>query len=132
MGITDIGEFKSYGMTRFKGILDLTVRNSLKTQSPDETPVDVQMHDGRGKNHQAYLGNTAGRPDRWSSTFEWVANEKDLNGSWATSRASSNVMVTGPTIMSGELESSTQRVGCTPGASSSKRSNSIPEIKLRL
>jgi len=21
----------------------------------DETPVDVQMHDGRGKNHQAYL-----------------------------------------------------------------------------
>ena len=34
MGITDIGEFKSYSMTRFKGILDLTVRNSLKTQSP--------------------------------------------------------------------------------------------------
>ena len=24
----------------------------------DETPVDVQMHDGRGKNHQANLGNT--------------------------------------------------------------------------
>lgn len=22
---------------------------------PDETPVDVQMHDKRGKNHQAYL-----------------------------------------------------------------------------
>jgi hypothetical protein len=21
----------------------------------DETPVDVQMHDGRGRNHQAYL-----------------------------------------------------------------------------
>jgi hypothetical protein len=34
MGITDIGEFKSYSMTRFKGILALTVRNSLKTQSP--------------------------------------------------------------------------------------------------
>ena len=24
-------------------------------QKADETPVDVQMHDGRGKNHQAYL-----------------------------------------------------------------------------
>jgi hypothetical protein len=38
------------------------------------------------------FGNTAGRPDRWSSTFEWVANENDPNGSWATSRASSKVI----------------------------------------
>jgi transposase len=28
---------------------------------PDETPVGVQMHDGRGKNHQAYLWQY-GRP----------------------------------------------------------------------
>jgi hypothetical protein len=48
---------------------------------------------------------------RWSSTFEWVANEKDLNGSWPTSRASSKATVTGLTIMSADPESSTQRVG---------------------
>ena len=58
-------------------------------------------------------------------------NEKGPNGSWATLMASSKVTVTGLTIMSAEPESSTQRAGRTPGASSSKRSNSIPEIKLR-
>src|SRR5262245_31397859 len=31
------------------------------------------------------FGNTAGREDRCSSTFEFVANEKDPNGFWATS-----------------------------------------------
>ena len=76
----------------------------------DETPVDVQMQDGRGKNHQAYLWQYS-RPgaDRWSSTFGWAGNGKVPNGSWATSRASSKVMVTRPTIMSAEPESSTQR-----------------------
>jgi hypothetical protein len=34
MGLKDIGEFKAYFVDRFKGILDLTVKNSLKTQSP--------------------------------------------------------------------------------------------------
>jgi hypothetical protein len=34
MGIKDGGEFRAYFVTRFKGILDLTVRNSLSTQSP--------------------------------------------------------------------------------------------------
>lgn len=34
MGIHDIGEWKHYAMTLFKGILDLVVRNSLKTRSP--------------------------------------------------------------------------------------------------
>ena len=29
----------------------------------DETPVDVQMHEGRGKSHQAYLWQY-GRPER--------------------------------------------------------------------
>ena len=34
MGIRDTGEWKHYAMTRFKGILDLVVRNSLQTNSP--------------------------------------------------------------------------------------------------
>ena len=34
VGIRDVGEWKAYAMERFKGILDLTVKNSLKTRSP--------------------------------------------------------------------------------------------------
>jgi hypothetical protein len=34
MGIRDIGEWKHCAIERFKGILDLTVKNSLKTRSP--------------------------------------------------------------------------------------------------
>ena len=34
MGIRDVGEWKAYAIERFKGILDLTVKNSLKTNSP--------------------------------------------------------------------------------------------------
>lgn len=34
MGIRDVGEFKSYSIERFKGILDLTVKSSLQTRSP--------------------------------------------------------------------------------------------------
>jgi hypothetical protein len=33
MGIKDVGEWKHYAVQRFKGIIDLTVRNSLGTQS---------------------------------------------------------------------------------------------------
>jgi hypothetical protein len=34
MALKDVGEWKHYASTRFKGILDLTVKNSLKTRSP--------------------------------------------------------------------------------------------------
>jgi hypothetical protein len=34
MGIRDVGEWKHYVIERFKGILDLTVKNALKTTSP--------------------------------------------------------------------------------------------------
>lgn len=34
MGIRDIGEWKSYAIERFKGILDVTVKASLQTRSP--------------------------------------------------------------------------------------------------
>jgi hypothetical protein len=35
------------------------------------------MHDGRGKKHQAYLWQYSRPGAVVSSTFEWVANEKD-------------------------------------------------------
>jgi hypothetical protein len=34
MGIRDVGQWKHYAISRFKGILDLTARSSLKTCSP--------------------------------------------------------------------------------------------------
>jgi hypothetical protein len=34
MGIKEVGQWKAYAFARFKGILALTVRNSLKTNSP--------------------------------------------------------------------------------------------------
>ena len=34
MGIKDVGEWKTYAIERFKGILDLTVKSSLQTRSP--------------------------------------------------------------------------------------------------
>jgi hypothetical protein len=34
MGIKELGEFKAYSVERFRGILDLTVKSSLQTQSP--------------------------------------------------------------------------------------------------
>jgi len=34
----------------------------------DETIVPVQMHDKRGADHQAYLGNMAGREEKLYST----------------------------------------------------------------
>jgi hypothetical protein len=34
MGIKDTGEWKNHAVQAFKSILHLTVRNSLKTQSP--------------------------------------------------------------------------------------------------
>src|ERR1700751_5813994 len=63
------------------------------------------------KDNKATLGNPAGQPDQWSSTFEWGVNEKGPNGSWVIARGSSKVTVTGLTIMSAEPESSTRRAG---------------------
>jgi transposase len=97
----------------------------------DETPVNVQMHDSGGKNHQAYLWQYSRPGGAVVFDFRMGREREGPNGSWATSRASSKVTVTGLTIMSVEPESSTPRAGRTPDASSSKRSNSIPEIKLR-
>src|SRR5262249_37376276 len=95
----------------------------------DETPVDVQMHDGRGKNHQAYLWQYSRPGGPVVFDFRMGRQREDPNGSWATSRASSKVTVTGR--QSVDPRSCMRPVGPMPGASSSKRSNSIPEIKLR-
>jgi Transposase IS66 family. len=45
----------------------------------DETPVPVQMHDGRGKTTRPIYGNTAGREVRRSSSFGLAGTEKDPN-----------------------------------------------------
>ena len=62
----------------------------------DETPVDVQMHDGRGKNHQAYLwqysrpegsvvfdfrmGREREGPKRFLGNFEGILQSDGLGG----------------------------------------------------
>ena len=45
----------------------------------DETPVDVQSKDKRGKNHQPTCGNMAGLEEVWCSTFAWAVAAKDRN-----------------------------------------------------
>jgi transposase len=97
----------------------------------DETPVDVQMHNGRGKNHQAYLwqysrpggpvvfdfrmGREREGPKRFLGDFEGIL-QSDGYGAYDH--------VGGPKLV---------HAACWAhaSASSSKRSNSIPKIKLR-
>ena len=81
----------------------------------DETTVGVQMHDGRGKNHQAYLWQYSHRPDQWSLTFGWAGNEKVPNGSWATSKASCKVTVTALTIISVDKARARRVLGALSG-----------------
>src|SRR5260370_28262043 len=91
----------------------------------DETPLDVQMHDGRGKNHQAYLWQYSRPAGPVVFDFRMGREREGPNGSWVISRGSSKVTVTGLTIMSAEPESSMRRAGRMPGESSSRRSKSI-------
>ena len=98
----------------------------------DETSVGVQMHEGRGKNHLAYLWQYSRPEERWSSGSGWAGNGKVPNGSWATSKESSRAMGTGLTTISVDLSLCTRRVGPMPGESSLRRLNSIPKTRLRL
>jgi transposase len=97
----------------------------------DETTVGVQMHDGRGKNHQAYLWQYS-RP-RGPAVFDFrmVGSEKGPSGSWATLQASSKATGTALTIMWVENSSFMPRAGRMPGESSLMQSNSIPKIRPR-
>jgi transposase len=97
----------------------------------DETTVGVQMHDGRGKNHQAYLwqysrptgpvvfdfrlGREREGPKRFLGNFEGLLQ----------------TTVTALTIISVAQSSCTPRAGRTPDESSSMRSSSIPKIQPR-
>jgi transposase len=47
----------------------------------DETPVDVQAREGRGKNHQAYLWNTADPKEAWCSTSASAEDAMDRSDS---------------------------------------------------
>jgi len=60
----------------------------------DETPVDVQTREGRGKNHQAYLWQTVAPEEAWCSISAWVADAMDRSGSWDRSKAFSKRMDT--------------------------------------
>jgi len=66
----------------------------------DETTVGVQMHDGRGKNHQAYLWQYSRPGGPVVFDFGWAGNEKVPNCSWVTSRGSCRVTATALTIIS--------------------------------
>jgi transposase len=60
----------------------------------DETPVGVQMHDGRGQNHQAYLWQYSRPGGAVSSTSGSRALEKDPRSFWVTSTGSYKLTVT--------------------------------------
>jgi transposase len=54
----------------------------------DETPADVQLHDGRGQNHRAYLWQY-GRPGAgWSSSSVWGGDGRVRRNFWGNSKES--------------------------------------------
>ena len=53
----------------------------------DETPVDVQTPEGRGKNHQAYLWQYSRPGGSVVFDFRLVADGTDRGGSWDSSKA---------------------------------------------
>ena len=77
----------------------------------DETPVPVQMHDGRGKTTRPIYGNTAGREVRRSSSSGLAGTGKGLNSFWETLKESSKAMDTLPTTRWVAPKSSMRRVG---------------------
>jgi hypothetical protein len=83
----------------------------------DETTVGVQMHDGRGKNHQAYLWQYSRPGGPVVFDFRMGGNEKVPNGSWVTSRESCRVTATGHTTILVEQASCTL---CMLGACQAK------------
>lgn len=75
----------------------------------DETPVDVQLHDGRGQNHHAYLWQYD-REAESSLTSAWDADAKGRRSSWNNSKAFCR-----PTAMS-PVRRWAGRSWCTPDA----------------
>jgi len=53
----------------------------------DETPVDVQTREGRGKNHQAYFWQYSRPGGSVVSISAWVADARGRSGSWDSSKA---------------------------------------------
>ena len=98
----------------------------------DETPVDVQMHDRRGKNHQAYLWQYS-RPGG-SAVFDFrLGRDAPAPESfWAGSRAFSRPTATSLTSRWAGRRWCTSVVGHMPGESSTRRSSSARRIRLPL
>jgi transposase len=63
----------------------------------DETTVPVQMHDRRGKNHEAYLWRMAGRGERRCSTSACIEDVRVRNTFWRSGKAFCRLMGTRPT-----------------------------------
>jgi transposase len=53
----------------------------------DETPVDVQTREGRGRTTRRTSGNTVAPEEAWFSISAWGVDEMDRGGSWDSSKA---------------------------------------------
>jgi len=56
----------------------------------DETPVDVQMHDGSGRNIRLTYGSTGGRKGAWCSTSGWAAGGTGPGSFWELRRVAAD------------------------------------------
>ena len=83
----------------------------------DETTVPVQMHDGRGSNHQATYGNTASLVARRCSTFAWGAVARVHSSFWANGKAFCKPTATRLMTAWADRNWCTSVVGGTHGAS---------------
>src|SRR5208337_4462915 len=98
----------------------------------DETPVDVQTREGRGKNHQGYLWQTVAPEEAWCSISAWVADAMVRSGSWDSSKAFSKLTAIPRTIRSAGREWYMPLVGPMLEDSFSRRCSYIHETRLQL
>ena len=56
----------------------------------DETPVEVEIQEGRGRIIKPISGSTADQEGQWCSTFVWAADGRDHGSSWASSRSAAD------------------------------------------
>jgi hypothetical protein len=87
----------------------------------DETPVGVQMREGRGKNHQVYLWQYSHPGGTWCSISVWVADAIGRSGFWDSLKAFSKPTAMQRTTKSVDQEWYTPLVGRMRGDSFSKR-----------
>ena len=87
----------------------------------DETPVPVQMHDGRGENHQAYLWQYGKPGGETVFDFAWAAGVMVRASFWASGKGFCKPMAMRPTTTSADRSWCMSDVGRTRVASLSMR-----------